>query len=268
VDEVALGTAAAKRRYAVRFQSEPGSVLASGDFVIELGPQPPPRQTLTLSPRVLVTGVVDVDDPVCARRPTGEDCAAREAVVLAERLRLPEEADGSVPGPYLHDVTTYYDPVAGRDGAFVLPLDPGGVYVVTALPLAGAEGGPAGYTLIDLRGEVTLEPLRLVLEDGVVVTLRLDQFDQRTTVIPLDRGSHLAPGKLLQLPGTDDPIDLDEIGACWTPANEGPQGCKIRRLIPPGYDLVRSQVGVVRFTARRSDAAQCAAHCPTSPITE
>jgi hypothetical protein len=243
-------------------------VLASGDFVIELGPQPPPRQTLTLSPRVLVTGVVDVDDPVCARRPTGEDCAAREAVVLAERLRLPEEADGSVPGPYLHDVTTYYDPVAGRDGAFVLPLDPGGVYVVTALPLAGAEGGPAGYTLIDLRGEVTLEPLRLVLEDGVVVTLRLDQFDQRTTVIPLDRGSHLAPGKLLQLPGTDDPIDLDEIGACWTPANEGPQGCKIRRLIPPGYDLVRSQVGVVRFTARRSDAAQCAAHCPTSPITE
>jgi hypothetical protein len=265
VDDVAVGTASQARRYEVRFESEPGSVLASGDFVVELGPGAPPLQTLDLSPRVLVTGVVDVDAVICARRPTGEDCAARAAVVLAERLRLPGERDGSVPGPYFHSVSTFYDPVAGRDGAFVLPLDPGGVYVVTALPLAGAEGGPARYTLVDLRAAATLSPLRLVLEDGVVVTLRLEQFDQRTTVIPLDRGSHRAPGNTLELPGADAIIDLDEIGACWTPPGDGPQACKIRRLIPLGYDLARTQVGVVRFTARRSDAAQCTVRCPMGP---
>lgn len=262
--DVALGTADAPRRYRVRFESEQGSVLASGDFTVELGPEAPPVQTLTLAPRVLVTGTVDVDPAVCARRSTGEDCWAREAVVIAERLRLPNEDEGSIPGPYLHSVSTFYDPVAGRDGAFVLPLDPGGVYVVTALPLAGAEGGPAGYTLVDLRAQATLAPLRLVLEDGVVVTLRLAEFDQRTNVVPLDRGSHLAPGQALVLPGTDTPIDLDAIGACWTTPSDGPQACKIRRLIPTGYDLARSQVGVVRFTARRSDAAQCTVRCPMS----
>lgn len=271
-DDVALGTASEPRTYRVRVESQPGSVLASGDFEIQLGAEPPAEvQTLMLHPRVLVTGVVDVDAAVCARRPTGADCAAREAVVLAERLRLPGEADGSVPGPHFHSVNTFYDAAAGRDGAFVLPLDPGGVYVVTALPLAGAEGGPAGYTLVDLRDEAPLEPLRLVLEDGVVVTLRLEQFDQRTTVIPIDRGSYLAPGKGLRLPGSDEtaaPIDLNGIGACWTRAEEGPQGCKIRRLIPPGYDLARSQVGEVRFTARRSDAAQCTVRCPMSDPAE
>ena len=264
VTDVALGTAEEPRRYQVRFESESGSVLASQDFVIELGPEAPTLQTLSLSPRVLVTGVVDVDAAVCARRPTGEDCAAREAVVMAERLRLPGEPDGSVPGPYLHNVSTFYDPVAGRDGAFVQPLDPGGVYVVTALPLAGAEGGPAGFTLVDLRTKSEVEPLELVLEDGVVVTLRLEQFDQRSTVIPVDRGSYLAPGKTLRVPGSAEDVDLNEIGACWTPTDDGPEGCRIRRLIPLGYDLVRSQVGEVRFTARRSNAAQCSDHCGSS----
>lgn len=270
VGGMALGTEEEPRRYTVRFESEPGSVLASADFELELGPTPP-VQTLTLPPRVLVTGVVDVDPVVCARRPTGEDCAAREAVVLAERLRLPDEPVGSVPGPYFHSVTTVYDPVAQRDGAFVLPLDPGGVYVLTALPLAGAEGGPARFTLVDLRGDTTIEPKRLVLEDGVVVTLRLEQFDQRTTVIPLDRGSYRTAGNSLQLPelaGTDEIIDLDEVGACWTPPKDGPQACRIRRLIPPGYDLARSQVGVVRFTARRSAEAQCKVRCPMSDPAE
>ncbi len=269
VEDVALGTAEGPRRYDVRFQSEPGSVLASKDFVVELGPDPPDVQVLTLPPRVLVTGVVDVDEAICARRPAGEGCAAHEAVVLAERLRLPSEADGSVPGPYLHDISTFYDPVAQRDGAFVLPLDPGGVYLVTALPPAGAEGGPAGYTVVDLRvGAAPLSPLQLVLEDGVVVTLRLEQFDPRTTVIPMDRGSYLAPGKTLQIAGAETSLDLNEIGTCWTPSPEGPQGCKIRRLIPPGSDLARSQLGVVRFTARRSDDAQCPVRCPMTPAAE
>jgi hypothetical protein len=265
VEGMALGTEEAPRRYTVRFESEPGSVLASRDFEIELGPTAPALETLALTPRVLVTGFVDVDPVVCGRRPNSGDCAAREAVVLAERLRLPDEPEGSVPGPYFHSVTTVYDPVAQRDGAFVLPLDPGGVYVLTALPLAGAEGGPARFTLVDLRGATTVEPKRLVLEDGVVVTLRLEQFDQRTTVIPLDRGSYRTSENSLQLPelaGTNEIIDLDEVGACWSVPKEGPVACRIRRLIPPGYDLARSQVGVVRFTARRSNEAQCSVRCP------
>jgi hypothetical protein len=269
-EDLALGTAEEPRRYNVRFESEVGSVLASGDFVLELGPEAPTTvQTLELLPRVLVTGVVDVDPAICARRPTGEDCAAREAEVLAERLRLPDEPEGSVPAPYLHYASTFYDPVAQRDGAFVLPLDPGGVYVVTALPPAGAEGGPAGYAVVDLRADAApLEPLQLELEDGVVVTLRLEQFDQRATMIPMDRGSYLVPGKTLQLPGTDTPIDLNEIDACWTLPGDGPQGCAIRRLIPRDTELARSQVGVVRFTARRSGTAQCPVRCPMSPPAE
>lgn len=266
VTDLALGTPTTPRRYQVRVESEVGSVLASGDFELELGPEAPETHTLTLSPRVLVTGVVDVDDVICGRRDPGEDCAAREAVVLAERLRLPSEPPGSVPGPYFHSVSTFYDPIAKRDGAFVLPLDPGGVYVLTALPPTGAEGGPAGYTLVDLRPDAPepLAPVKLVLEDGVVVTLRLDQFDPRTTVAPVDRGSYLVPGRTLQLPVEgSEMINLNEIGACWT-AENAPLGCQIRRLIPPGSDLARSQVGVVRFTARRSDQAGCAVECPSS----
>ncbi|MEX1369098.1 MAG: hypothetical protein AB1Z98_38580 [Nannocystaceae bacterium] len=269
VDGVARGTAEQPRRYEVRVESPVGSVLASGDFVLQLDDQEPPLQSLTLAPRVLVTGVVDVDSTICARRDPSEDCAAREAVVIAERLRLPGELTTPPPGPYLHSVSTFYDPVAQRDGAFVLPLDPGGVYVVTALPTAGAEGGPASFAVLDLRTSAAepLAPLRLVLEDGVVVTLNLENFDQRTSVVPVDRGSYLVEGNRLLHPSPLDPaedgfVDLNRIGECWTPEDEGPQGCKIRRLIPPGSDLARSQVGLVRFTARRSDQAECPLRCP------
>ncbi|MCH9686570.1 MAG: hypothetical protein K0V04_34375, partial [Deltaproteobacteria bacterium] len=215
-------------------------------------------------------GVVDVDDTICARREAGAGCAAREAIVLAERLRMPEDPVDT-PGPYFHSVTTHYDPIVGRDGAFVLPLDPGGVYVITALPAAGAEGGPSAFSLLDLRGGIPADPtpLRLILEDGVVVTLALDQFDQRTSVVPIDRGSYLVDGEQLLHPGRlsmPDPvdlfIDLNREGECWTPGDDARQGCQIRRLIPPGSSVARSQVGVVRFTARRSDQAGCPLRCP------
>lgn len=268
-EAIALGTAEEDRLYEVRVESPVGSVLASGDFLIEVGPEPPDLQALGLAPRALVAGVVDVDATTCGRRDAGEDCAAREAIVIAERLRMPDEPEGGVPGPYFHTTSTFYDPQQGRDGAFVLPLDPGGVYVVTALPAAGAEGGPAGFTVVNLRADAPepFEDLRLVLEDGVVVTLRLDQFDQRTSVAPVDRGSFLVEGQRLLHPGrldTVDPfIDLNRVGECWTDGDGEPEACKIRRLIPPGSDLARSQVGVVRFTARRSDQAECLLGCPT-----
>lgn len=268
-EAVAMGTDDDPRVYQVRVESPVGSVLASGDYTVEIGGSAPELQSLALSPRVLVTGVVDVDSAICGRREAGEDCAAREALVIAERLRMPDEPEGGVPGPYLHTVSTFYDPQAQRDGAFVLPLDPGGVYVVTALPATGAEGGPAGFTVVNLRADAPepLEPLRLVLEDGVLVTLKLEQFDPRTTVAPIDRGSYLSEGKRMLHPArldTVDPfIDLNRVGECWTVEGGGPEACKIRRLIPPGSDLSRSQVEVVRFTARRSDKAGCLLGCPT-----
>lgn len=260
-NDIALGTDEQPRVYEVRVQSQVGSVVASGNYTMSVTSQVP-TDPLELQPRTLVTGQVVVDEALCARRDPGEDCAAREAIVLAERLRMADEPEGSVPGPYFHSVSTFYDPVAQRDGAFVLPLDPGGVYVVTALPPIGAEGGPADFTVVDLRKDAAeLQPLTLVLEEGVVVTLQLDQFDPRTVVIPLDRGSYLAPGRTLLHPmrmNTADPfIDLNRVGECWTEPESEPQGCLIRRLIPPGSVLARSQVEVVRFTARRSDQAEC-----------
>ncbi len=128
--------------------------------------------------------------------------------------------------------------------------------------------------MVNLRddADVELQPLRLVLDDGIVVTVRLDQFDDRTEVIPVDRGSFLADGRTLIHParaGTADPfIDLNRIGECWTPPDEGARGCQIRRLIPPGSDLARSQVGVARFTARRSEGTECTNVCPQPDPTE
>ena len=273
IENMALGTEETPRVYSVRVESPVGSVLASGDFDIELGGEQPELQTLTLNPRVLVTGTVDVDATICARRDSGEDCAAREAIVVAERLRMPDEPDGSIPGPYIHTVSTYHDPVAGRDGAFVLPLDPGGVYAVTALPAAGAEGGPARFAVLNLRSDAPSEPgpLSLTLEEGVVVTLQLNQFDQRTSVVPVDRGSYLTDGMRLEHPGrtgTADPfIDFNRLGECWTTEDEAPRACEIRRLIPPESSLSRSQVGVVRFTARQSGQAGCSQSCP-APVAE
>jgi len=264
VDDVAVGTAESPRRYEVRIESPMGLVVASGDFVVELGPGPPEVQTIELAPRVLVTGVVDVDQALCDLRGTN-DCAAREAIVLAERIRMPDEPEGSVPGPYFHNVSTFYDPTTQRDGAFVLPLDPGGVYVVTAMPV-GSEGGPSRFQVVNLRSDASteLQPLRLVLEEGVVVTVRLEQFDQRTTVIPMDRGSFLTESQAMVHParaGTADPfVDLNREGECW--ARPEAPGCQIRRLIPPGSDLARSQAGVARFTARRSDGSECTNVCP------
>lgn len=272
VDDLALGSAEQTRRYRARFESPVGSVLASEDFAIDLDEQPPEAMLLSPRPRVLVTGVVDVDATICARREPGEDCSARSAIVMAERLRLDEEPD-DIPGPFFHHVPTFFDPVEGRDGAFVLPLDPGGVYVLTALPGVGAEGGPANFTLVDLRAQAPspLASQRLVLQDGVLVTLQLEQFDQRTTLEPVDRGSYLVEGGRLEHPsrvGSADPfVDLNRLDECWTAPDEGPAACKIRRLIPPGSDLASSLVGQVRFSARRSSQAECTQTCPT-PLPE
>ena len=251
---LALGTDDEPRTYSVRIQSPTGSVLGSEDREVSLSPSSLPMTAITLPQRVLVRGVVDVGDGVCGERDDPTDCASRGAVVIAERLAMPGETTATVPGPYLHQVTTYYDPGQARDGAFVLPLDPG-VYVMTALPAPGEDGGPADFQLLDLRGvEEEAGPLRFVLEEGILVTMNLASFD-RTFVVPLDTGSFI--DNPLTHPEEGRFVDLNRVGECLIPASEGSQGCKIRQLVPAGSNVSASQVGLVRFTARRSGAAEC-----------
>jgi hypothetical protein len=250
VQALAAGDADSPRVYDVRVESPVGSVLGSADFVIEIGPDATPAvmPTLALPPRVLVRGQVDVDEAVCTRRDDAEDdCASRGAVVLAERLAIGDDTSANVPGPYLHQVSTFHDPIAGRDGAFVLPLDPG-VWVLTALPTGDNDGGPAGFTVLDLRDGMAPDPLHLVLGEGILVTLNLRTFDRRSTVAPVDLGSWEG----LALPG--DPaitFDLNATTTCLTPAGDPLQGCRIRQLVPPGSSLTLTQVGLAFFTARQ-----------------
>lgn len=260
--DVAAGDADGPRRYSVRIESPVGSVLGSRDVTVELDAKGLAigGHTIELPPRVLVRGSVGVGEDVCARREDPEDdCASRGAIVLAERVADTAlgETNANTPGPFFHQVSTFHDPTAAKDGAFVLPLDPG-LWVLTALPVAGEDGGPAAFVALDLRDGQPPEPVELVLHEGILVTLNLRSFDRRSTVVPLDLGSWAG----LSLPSAPDVIfDLSDTTTCLTPASESAQGCKIRQLIPPGSSLTLSQVGLARFTARaptNASAAICA----------
>ena len=256
---LAVGTDEEPRTYSVRIESPTGSVLGSRDLDVPISPSTLPVSPITLPQRVLVRGVVDVGESVCDDRADSTDCASRGALVIAERLAMPDETPTTVPGPYLHQVPTFFDLASGRSGAFVLPLDPG-VWIMTALPAPGEDGGPAGFQILDLRSETigdTMEsgPIRFVLEEGILVTMDLASFD-RTFVVPIDTGSFF--DNPMMHPDGSGFVDLNQAGECLTPASEGAQGCKIRQLVPSGSNVSASQVGLVRFTARRSDAAVCA----------
>lgn len=252
------GTEEEPRPYSVRIESPAGSVLASRDVQLDVAAGATAFEQVTLPPRTIVMGTVAIGASLCALRDDPSDCASRGAVVIAERLRMAGETTATVPGPYLHQVSTYFDPAAGRDGAFALPLDPGGVYVVTALPAPGEEGGPAGFALVDLRAEApAVEPLKFVLAEGVLVRLDLRSFARQTFVVPIDTGSFLDEGKTLVHPTADRLVDLNRIDECLTPDAEGPQACKIRQLVVQGANTSVSQVGEARFTARRASNGAC-----------
>lgn len=255
---IAVGTEDEPRTYSVRIQSPTGSVLGSRDLEVPISPSSLPLSPITLPQRVLVRGVVDVGESVCEGRDDPTDCASRGAVVIAERLAMRDETPTSVPGPYLHQVSTFFDPASGRSGAFVLPLDPG-VWVMTALPAPGEDGGPSAFQILDLRSEMVGDametgPIRFILEEGILVTMDLASFD-RTFVVPLDTGSFFTDP--MMHPDGSGFVDLNQVGECLTPASEGAQGCKIRQLVPNGSNVSASQVGLVRFTARRSGASEC-----------
>ncbi len=242
--------------YKLRIETPVGSV--SGSLDTDLSVLADAGTTLTeleLPDRIFVRGRVVVSD--CdPEQQTDGDCGSPGAQVLAERLRLSGESVDSVPGPYFHQVSTFFDPTqpAGQQaGAYVLPLDPG-VWLVTALPDSGTDGGPARLELLDLRdGED--EERDFSLDPGILVTVDVSSFDRRSQIIPLDTGSWALPtdAQLLHPDREGQPNEVLDLGAPGECLSTDPAiGCRIRRLIG-GSSLPPTQLGQVRFTTRDLD---------------
>ncbi len=241
---------AAPRDYALRIETPTGSVSGSLDTTLKVDP----ATGITLHPidlpnRVMVFGRVIVEDCVGLDETDG-DCGSPGAKILAERLRMDGESEANTPGPYFHEVPTFFDPTqsaGSRAGAYRLPLDPG-VWLITALPDSGTSGGPAPIAVLDLRSAEPEFERDLFLEPGILVTLDVSSFDRRAQVIPLDIGSY----EDLRDPDRGTPLDLGAAGECLS--SDGPTvGCRIRRLVG-GSSLPPSQIGQVRFTARDLDS--------------
>jgi len=237
---LARGTEANPRRYEVRLESPPGSVVRSLLTTIDVGSSAETIE-LSLPPRHLLSGFVRLDDSICSNSESATDCANVSALVVAERLRVPGE--NALP-PFFHELPTFWDPTTGRNGRFVMPLDPG-IYAVTALPGPGSLGGPATITVVDLTfGDGEWDG---VLQPGVLSTIDVSSFDRSSTqAVPLDLGSwFLEPIDHDAIPG--DHIDLNDPAACWTDLDAS--GCRIRRMIAGG-SLPLSQVRQIRFASR------------------
>lgn len=254
--DLAAGKEGSPREYELRLESPMGSLFQSGTAKIDVDGSEAPQE-IKLERRVLVRGRIVLDGTTCGEEAI--DCGSEGAIVRAERLRMPGESDATEVGPYFHEVQTYFDPTTGRQGGYVLPLDPG-VYLLTALPLSGSRGGPAEISVIDLT-EVDSMERDLVLSSGQLVTLDLTGFDPRAQIVPLDRGSWRSvehPGRMADPDPARRTVDLNAIGECLQPADEQPQACRIRRLLS-GQTLSASQVGQVRFNARLDPGA---GECP------
>lgn len=253
---LAAGTDGEGRAYRLRVESPVRSLFRSVDMDIEVRADADPsvQVEIPLQRRVLVRGLVTLPPEACNQTSADVgDCGSDGAVVLAERLRMPGEDPTNTPGPYFHDVSTFFDPRTETSGHYVLPLDPG-VWILTALPAPGTLGGPARYVVLELGEQAAEDGVDFVLDQGNFVTLELGSFDRRTTLAPLDGGTWKdAP---LEHPGRrDDPdpvrrqIHLDDIEECLANVTDADQACKIRRLIP-GASLTLGQVGQASFSAR------------------
>ena len=244
------------RTYTVRVTPPTGSVLGSTEVTLEVA-EPlaePPR--IELPQREIVFGQVTLDPEVCGVDPDDWDpaiCGSEGATVLAERLRVGNQDESNTPGPYFHEVKTFSIPDAG-DGHYVLPLD-AGWWVMTALPDAGTAGGPAKIELVQVIGGAGRIEQGFTLEQGILVTIDVDGFDRRSTVLPLDIGSWrfdtnlIHPDRAGEVEPGDRLLDLMRPGECLTESGDGTAACQIRRLIS-GTSLSPSQVGQVRFSAR------------------
>lgn len=236
--------------YDLRIEPKVGSIFRSVIIPVEITPETTEVPPIVLPPRVLLKGRVALSDDVCTPSSTpGEtEACTPSATVLAERIRLPEEEGQTIVGPYFYSLSTF------GEGDFVLPVNPG-VYIVTALPAAGAQGGPADFQVLDLREDSPMVEVQggipvadlaapILLERGLLVTVELAKFGPNTSVIPLDIGSWAG----LTFNGAD--LDLNATPTCYR-ASGDPPACQIRRLRPGSSTLLLSQEKFVKFITRR-----------------
>lgn len=243
--------------YALRINSPEGSVFRSELRAINVTPETTELPAIELRPRVVLSGRVLCDQAL------GEDCVPEDVAVQAERIRMPGEPAGTPP-PYFFETATV------ADGSYILLLDPG-VYVMTALPPASAQAGPASFTVVDLRLGTSTSLVNVVdgvpganapvlqIQPGVPVVLRLRDFASGGRVRPYDRGSWVAQG------GVTDPdgraLDFNDPTTCYAEAGAGTgRGCAIRSLLPRRAGaLVTSISNRADFTMRFQGAIDCPA---------
>jgi len=248
---VAEGRESQPREYTLRFESTSLSLSRSVVHTFPLGVDPTPEDlelAIDLPRRAILKGFVTLPCSLCD--PAEQDCGAEGALVFAERLRrtyngVPED-EAYVPGPYFHQVQTHYDPKNLRNGAYQLPLDPG-TYVITAVPGAHAEGGPAVFHIVEV-GDLD-QDLPLELGEGVLVTLNASTFDRGAQVTPLDTGSWAETQRLVHPDFPDRWLDLNDPRECMSDPEEGAGACRIRRLTAASSQAL-TQVLEVKFTAR------------------
>ncbi len=233
------------RSYTVEILQPPTSVFRSARYQLDIGPDTTELEPFVLQPRVLLRGQI-----VCAEG-SEDDCLALDAVVAVERLRTDTDENNPI-GPF------YFDARVDAEGNFVLPVEPG-LYVITAYPGSNLPGGPAPFQIVDLRETSSLVqlvdgvptaqlPEPLELDAGVLVTVLLRDFDNNTSVVPLDIGSW-----------KDNPafadFDLNDVDTCY--GGSPRRGCQIRRLISgpaPTFLLLTKRLQV---TARGGGPTKC-----------
>lgn len=247
--EISLSQGETNLEYEIRIEPPDGSLVRSAI----LPPQIVDAGTASITPveleyRVRVRGQVTLPegDGTCNDAAT---CFS-EAEIMAERLRVSGEDPSTTLGPYFYTAQTI--PGSPRDGArdFVLAVNPG-VYLITALPQSGSQGGPAAIAVHDLRltsplvntkgrmPTATLEPIEL--KSGKLVTIELDNFDSNSVAVPLDLA-----GWVGQIAGYPD-LDLNSPDTCYGSAG---RGCLIRRLRPGKSGLSPTQEQFVKYLTR------------------
>jgi hypothetical protein len=243
--EISLSRGDSNLEYEIRIEPPVGSLVRSAI----LPPQLVDASTTSVTPvelayRVLVSGQV--------RLPSGEDdcsdivACLPNAEVMAERLRLNDEDPATTLGPYFFTAQT----IPGSPGDFVMAVNPG-VYLLTALPQSGSQGGPARIAVYDLRlgsplvktqGPIPTAKLPpIVLDPGKLVTIELDNFDRSSVAVPLDLA-----GWKDQIPGYPG-LDLNAADTCYGIVG---RGCQIRRMRTGKSGLSPTQEQFVKYLTR------------------
>lgn len=247
--EISLSHGETNLEYEIRIEPPVGSLVRSAILPPQLVDAGTGSITpVQLEPRVLIRGRVTLP-------PSDEACSATlpclpDAEIMAERLRLPDEDPATTLGPYFYTAQTIPGSPDDPTRDFVLAVNPG-VYLVTALPQSGSQGGPARIAVHDLRldsslvntkGPIPTAELETIeLAAGKLLTIELDNFDRNSVAVPLDLA-----GWRGQIAGDPD-LDLNSVDTCY--GGNG-RGCLIRRLRPGKSGLSPSQEQFVKYLTR------------------